>query len=288
MEKISVNLLYDTKKKNTTEADTIYCECADKCTLYKSGKCLCVRTSMTKYECPHGRRETAKCSRMSDKYEAFLNKYKEDEVFDKVKRINCLSSYDYVAVLDDTLWIYFEEVTVSKYKEGETDPLNYICEGYVIGETFSLNPREFYQEKIEDVSVDLLAKAFSYVPTTFTGKDIKHYRETTVPNIVSGLREKAPEVYERLIAKYPKYADCEPDRVGCWAYVSTMTEGSVLVDGSNNQFTLKDGKLTCESYPVYLGFINAHTSPAISVDVDDKMTYKITDNSQWDENTRFL
>lgn len=30
-------------KETPLEGDTIYCECPDRCSLYKEGKCLCVR-----------------------------------------------------------------------------------------------------------------------------------------------------------------------------------------------------------------------------------------------------
>lgn len=103
---------------------------------------------------------------------------------------------------------------------------------------------------------------------------------------MAGIKKEMPDLYRELIS-LDASLDKKPDYKGKTAFISTMVDSSELKDRKGNVFILSDGKLTCKNY-------NSGSLPfdskcaEIVISVTDKMTYRIDDNSQVNENTRFM
>lgn len=287
MEKICVNL-YGGKplfggREVPQEADILYCDSSDKCSLFKEGKCLNCR-SLFGDHCNKGKVERVKgYTSRAAKYHSFRAKYMADETYNK---LNYPSAY--AAVLDDELWLNLTYVCVYKPDNPDKPHRGILNEwGYVIesgvGAAIS---RSYLHLPLSEANIDFLHKIFCYKPITFFGyEEIKDYSRKIVPNILADLKKAAPEIYGELIAKYPEH-NVEPNYIGRWAYTKTLKNGTELTDCHGNKGVLKDGKIYCESFSK--GFVPFDGySATVVVEVKDTDTYRITDNAQWDENTRF-
>lgn len=284
MEKICVNL-YGGKplfggREVPQEADILYCDSSDKCSLFKEGKCLNCRSPFGD-RCNKGRVERAKgYTSRAAKYHSFRAKYMADETYNKLEYPSA-----YAAILGDELWLNLTYVYVHKPHKDE-DGWRANKWGYIIENSVGMIARNYLHLPLAEANIDFLHKIFSYAPSPVFGSGtIKDYPQKVVPNILADLKKIAPEIYGELIAKYPEH-DVEPNYIGRWAYTKTLKNGVELTDCHGNKGILKDGKIYCESFSK--GFVPFNgVSATVIVDVSDTDTYKITDNSQWDENTLF-
>lgn len=281
MKKICINL-YGGKpifggKEIPQEADIIYCDSSDKCSLFKEGKCLNCRSPFGD-RCNKGKVERVKgYTSRAAKYHSFRSKFMADETYNKLVYPSA-----YAAVLDDELWLKLTYVIVYKPDDENKRFTHTNKWGYAM-DTMA---NRYLHLPLAEADVDFLHNIFSYVPRTiFESEPIKDYPNKVVPNILADLKKAAPDIYGELIAKYPEH-DVEPNYIGRWAYTKTLKNGAELTDCHGNKGILKDGKIYCESFTK--GFVPFDgLSAAVVVDVKDTDTYKITDNSQWDENTLF-
>lgn len=276
MKKINVNL-YGGKsifggREKPLEADTIYCDNADRCSLYKEGKCLRVR-QFGSIGCKYGQtvEETGYTSR-ARKYWDFRSTYANDECYNKLNSVGDA----YFAVIGDWLLFGFTYVFVSTDKE--TGSLK-------IHENFFGNKFSFIKK--EKCTADFLKKVFDSQPRTFFDNQIiKDYRSKVIPEIMAGIKKEMPELYMELIDLDASLGN-EPNYTGKTAYINTMVDGSKIKDHNGNVFLLSDGKLTCKNYNSHFLPFGANCAEIV-IPVTDKMTYKIDDNSQVNENTRFM
>lgn len=281
MKKINVEL-YGGKslfggRETPLEADIIYCDCSENCSFYRDNKCLNCR-SFLGATCKKGKVETIKgYTSRAKKYSEFRARYKNDNEYG---RLNYPS--DLAALIDDELWLNLQFVHVRKAKKDDSKwQINEF--GYIITDGAMLS--NILLLPLSDLNIELLNRIFSFIPYAIMGGEIKKYQNTTVPNIINQLKIIVPDIYYKLIQKYPKY-NIKPNYIGKYAYVRTMTNGSILTDAHGNKAVLKDGKLYCESFTK--GFVPFRGKNAnCIIDIDEKQTYKITDNSQCDENTKF-
>lgn len=277
MKKINVGL-YGGKsifggREKPLEADTIYCDSTDKCSLYHEGKCLRVR-QFGNTVCKYGRtvQETGYTSR-ARKYEAFRSKYRNDECYSQLNSIG----ETYFAVIDDWLLFKFSYVSVSTNKETGNLAIN--TENH-FGSHFS------FIEK-NKCTAEFLKKVFDSKPRTFfDNKIISDYRAKVIPEIMAGIKKEMPDLYQELISLDASLGN-KPDYKGKTAFISTMVDGSELKDRKGNVFLLSNGKLTCKNYNSHLLPFNSRCAEIV-IPVTEKMTYEIDDNSQADENTRFM
>ena len=267
------------KKESPLEADEIYCDRADKCTFYKQGKCLRVRSFLAP-TCKFGKNNVIKgYTSRAHKYYDFKNKYTNDEVYSKLEYPNEL-----VAVIGDTLYMNLKFVLVRKKKEEETFSRCYRCvDGYEITEVGFCSGDCFLP--IEDVTNELLYGIFSYTPYSMMGGVIEDYKLKVVPDIIQSLKSIAPEIHKKFIKEYPQY-DVSPNYIGKYAFVKTMVNGSKLEDTNGNILVLHNGKLVCDKWKSAFVPFDGKTAK-IEIEVRDDMKYKITSNSQVDENTKF-
>lgn len=283
MQKINVNL-YGGKgifsgKERPLEADIIFCDKANKCSLYKENKCLNCR-SLEGLCCREGKIETKKgYTSKAAKYYQFYNKYKSDECFHKLSYPN-----NFVWLIDDTLYIKLCCVRVYKPKEQENYRVNKW--GYVIEDNYF--GTSYFTIKLQEINVDLLSLIFSYKPSAFLGGTNRTYQQKIVPNIIRELKTLVPKVYQDLVdrhSKYEKYIK-NPDYVGKYALMKTLVDGSEIVDGHGNKAIKKGDFLYCQNFKK--GFVPFDGESAeCTIKIPDDKLYQITNNNQWDENTIF-
>lgn len=284
MEKICVNL-YGGKsifggREQPLEAEILYCSCKEKCSLYKENKCINCGILATS-KCPKGLIVVDKgYTSKAMKYRAFKEKYTKDETYNK---LDAPISTRF-AVMDNDLWFDLRYVRV--YKPNE-DSVNYEKRnewGYFIDKR-NYNKKGFLMP-YEEINVDFIHQICSCQPITIGNNMVNSYKTEIVSVILEDMKKLVPEIYNQLIEKYPEYEELKPNYVGRYAYTKTLKDGSEIVDCHGNKGILKNGEIHCNSFTK--GFVPFGGSTAkVVVQVKDTDTYKVTDNSQVDENTRF-
>ena len=257
--------LYEDEENKTIVADTIYCECSDKCSLYANGKCLRVRRLFREY-CPYGRVEQDKryAKRLNSGWKKWREQYTNDSVYKKLKAI-----YKYCfAVIGD---YYYLETGCVGAKFDETGKLDIKC-----------NTGYSFLEKSR-CTAETFVKILTFKAKNCWGTEIKEYAEDIAPRILKDIQSECPELYKEIIRLEPAL-DKKFNYVGKTVYVNTMTEGSVLTDFRGNQLVLKNGELICKDYNGSFSF--GAEKAKIVIPVTDKMTYKVTDKAQINENTK--
>lgn len=281
MKKINVMLYGGFDKKTKNRAEIVMCDRCDNCSLYKKNQCLSVTTAFS-HSCKYGKvnRVDGYTQRAMKRYE-FDAKYKNDECYGKLHHPNDWR----VAVMDDIVafnltYAICDKKRYNDWKHEWEELENYgvrECGLFVTG-TYSYIP-------LEELTSDVLNKILSYVPRAMMGGEIKDYQKKIVPNILFELSKLLPDVYEKLIADYPKYKEISPNFVGKYALVKTLADGIVLKD-SNGNFVKEGDYLVSKCWKSsFLPFRSKQAE--VKIEITDDMEYKIESNSQVDENTEF-
>lgn len=280
---ISVNL-YGGKslfggRESALVKDTITCTEYDRCSLYKEGKCLRCRALASFTACPNGQTETTRgYTSRAKKYSLFKRKAEEHPAYGKLRYPDC-----YVAVLGD--WVYLHLSYFKVWRPVSPDGCRRnvaLGNGYVLTENvLGNNP-----VKKNDLTADMLYIILSQEPTTWNGQPITRYKEEVVPRVLFEVKKLLPELYKELVSLHPEM-NMAPYNIGRYALVRTMVNGSIITDSHGNKATLKDGKLYCDDFAQ--GFIPFNgVKASLVVEVGENQTAKVTDESQCDENTRFV
>ena len=281
MKKINVMLYGGFDKKTKNRAEIVMCDRCEKCSLYKKNQCLSVTTAFS-HSCKFGKinRIDGYTQRAMKRYE-FDSKYKNDECYGKLSHPNDWR----IAIMDNIVAFNLTFAICDKKRYNYTwnkweqlEDYNVRECGFATG-TYSYIP-------LEELTSDLLNKILSYIPRTLMGYDeIKDYRIKIVPNILFELSKLLPNVYDKLITDYPKYKEIAPNFVGKYALVKTLPDGIVLKD-SKGDFVKEGNYLVSKCWKsCFLPFRSKQAE--VKIEITDDMEYKITDNSQVDENTEF-
>lgn len=263
-------------RESPLEADEIYCDRSDKCSFCADGKCLKCR-SFSSPRCKFGKciTTTGYTSRAA-KYCNFKGKYEKDEHYSKLHYPS-----DLAAMIDDYLYLNLRYTLVRKRTEKD-DKWKKDINGYLISEAGFCGGDLWLP--ILDATNEMLYAIFSYRPCTITGGVIKDYQAKVVPDVLMALKKCAPKIYNDFILAYPQF-DLAPNYVGKYAYINTMANGSVLTDCHGNQFTLENKKLIGKG--IKRGFTPFDGTMDCVVDVGETKVYKVDNNAQCSENTKF-
>lgn len=283
MEKINVNL-YGGKgilggKESPLEADEIFCDRFEQCTYYQSGKCLRCRSFFAP-TCKFGRNNVIKgYTSRARKYYSFESKYRNDEVYSRLKYPNEL-----VALIGDTLYINYKYGTVRKRTYKDEKWVKEV-EGYII-DTDSYRSSVFIP--LNEVTNTLLFAIFSNKPRAVMGGIIEEYQEKVVPDIIQTLKRIAPEIHKNFIDEYPQF-DKEPNFLGKKVFVNSLKP--------NTKFSAKEKEWVFDGEFVSTTNFNIGLKSPwwceddkradVKIKVNEKMTIAVNDNSIVDENTRF-
>ena len=130
-----------------------------------------------------------------------------------------------------------------------------------------------------------MEKVINSKATAMMGGEIPDYKNEVIPNLVYGLKTTMPTLHKKLIKEFPKH-DKEPNHIGRYAYMNTLKDGCQVVDCHGNEFLFKDKRFYCEN--MTRGFVPFDGAAKVEVEADDEKVIKITNNSQCDENTKFI
>lgn len=270
MDKINVDL-YGGKsifggRETPLNADIIYCEKYKNCSFYQKGKCFCA--GRIGPNCKFGRKQNIQgYTSRAIKYSEFKRKYKEDECYSKLDEPN-----NKIGKIEDTFVI---NMSYLHEKEGG---------GYEI-ET-SLFSSELIYIPEDKFTNDLIKLICDGKPRTIFGNEIiKSYQEKDVPRFLYELKTEFRDIYNRFVNEYPDYKNREMNFVGRYAYIKTLKNGTELLDCHNNIWKFENDEIVCYEWKTWLPF--GKTPAETRIKITDDMTYKITDNSQVDENTKF-
>lgn len=289
--KICVNLYggkgWFSRKETPLQADIIYCDRADECSFYKSGKCLECRTLFHR-GCDFGKTETIKgYTSRAAKYYDFKEKWKSDPLYNK-----CDFPTKRVGLLRDVLYLNLSYVEVHRYNSeryGET--YRTATDGYVVEDPGMFGGSHYVFIPVDELTDDLLKKILSYSPhTVFDYKTIKDYQEKVVPDISLGLRCVVPDLWSRFIEKYPEM-DVAPNYVGKKAFINSLKPGTVFEDDKKRKWVY-DGSCVRSLGEISIGLYSPWLTQGAEMTfaefkVNDKMTFTVTDNAMVDDDTRF-
>lgn len=273
MDKINV-ALYGGKsifggRETPLRAEIVQCDKYKKCSLYKNGCCLKI-TSMFSGTCKFGEKTAIKgYTSRAKKYFKFRDMYKEDAKFNSLHYPDAC----YVALIDDTVYLNLEFAVLDKNDIGE-----WFIDDAVLRSGAVWLP-------LNELTPDLLNMICSYRPHALMGGEIYSYQKEQIPNILIQLKKILPDIYKEFITKYDRF-DIEPDYVDKYAYVNSIKDGTVIADSKGNRFIKNGNYLTSDSWSSCFLPFDARTC-SIKIEITDTMVFKITDNSQVDDDTVF-
>lgn len=285
MEKINV-ALYGGKsifggRETRLEADEIFCDRAEQCTYYQSGKCLRCRSFLSPI-CKFGRNNVISgYTSRAKRYYEFKRKYENDEVYSKLKYPEEL-----VAVMGDTLYMNLKYVSVRERTEKD-EKWEKDIEGYMI-RNGSMGCRGIFIP-LQNVSTTLLYSIFSYTPHAIMGGIITDYEDKVVPDIIQTLKKVAPNIHKDFIKKYSQY-DKEPNYIGKKVFVNSLKPNTKFTF-KNKEWTFDGAYVVANNFDIGLGspwWLQDGQRADVKIKVTDKMTIEINDNSIVDENTKFV
>ena len=270
MDKINVNL-YGGKsifggRETPLEAEITYCDKYNQCSFYKQEKCF--SAGRWKPNCKFGKKriEMGYTSK-AKKYYEFKDKWKSDKNYNKLEEPeNIIGQIGDIFVLN-TGHLYENE-------KGE----------YYIDTCFSTAPLIYVPE--EKFNINLIKFICDAKPKTiFENSEIKSYQEKTVPRFLYELKTEFKEIYDSFIKEYPEYKNKKINFIGRKAYINTLKNGSELLDCHKNKWKIEKDEIVCYNWKTWLPFGGTGTETRIKMTSD--MTYKITDNEQVTEKTKF-
>jgi len=271
LKKINVSLYggkgFFSKKETPLRAEIIYCDKCNECDFYKEGSCLLKNTT-----CKYGKKEIIKgyTSRAS-RYSEFRNKYKNDELYAKIKDV---SSEKCVGKVGEDFWLHLACVSYDKEKHQITDP------SFLKGTIQEFIPADKFNN-------EFLNQICSFKPYyVFEPKVIKSYQEKQIPEFLYQLRKNYTDIYKNFIEEYSQYADILPNHIDKKAYIHTLNKGCTIISPNQQKFIFDGKYLICEDYKS--AFLFDSKSAFVKVKVTEDMTCKITDNNQVCEDTVFI
>lgn len=269
MNKINVSL-YGGKsifggREQPYNVDIAYCDKCEQCDFYKSGTCF--NAGRWKGNCKIGKKETITgWTSKAKKGREFYQKWKSDECYAKLKEPNRT-----IGLVDDLVILNIHDMKLNE----DNIPVEDV--GFGNGKLSYISLEKFTPlliKKICDLRPQVL---FGY-------GDIKAYYKEYIPKFLDDLKRNYPKIFESFISEYPEY-NKEINYVGRYAYIHTLKNGSELKDCHSNIWKIEDDEIVCYKWKTWLPFKGQPTETRIKI--TDDMLYKVSDNDQVDENTRF-
>lgn len=260
------------KRGSPARIESIFCDNCENCSVYKKGKCFNVTIPFGK-SCKFGKIETLQIGTdRSNKYHTERQKAKNDPTYSKLEYPN-----DYIALINDTVML--------------TVPHVYIHDDRDTGKLEISDPMLFsnypYYMKVEDFTIDFLARLLSFKPQAFMGGVITNYQDKIVPEFLLQLSKLFPEKYNLFVTEYPEYKK-EFNYIGKKAYIATCNKDVVYHwDYPKAEYHFERDYLVGKC-GAGLGSPFGAKEYEIRVKVTDDLIVKITDNNQVLPDTKFV
>lgn len=264
------NTSYQYLKSNQKQwVEYVTCNRTKECPLYREGKCACYRYIFGKnLTCPNGKWHRLEgYTKRARKFGEFASKV-ERECAPTAKEYN-----QKLCLVAGYVFIPLPHLT------GARNKFKGVEDGRVINEHFV---------KVEDFTEDFIEELMNFVPYTwFDVQPVRGFKDKDLPKFVQQLKEEMPVLYTKWVNKYPetasKYKDANP--VGRTVYISSLPDGNVI-----NGWMLNKGQLINNNYKnIFFGGTFGSKQPLkITVDVNDDMVTKVTENIIVNENTKYV
>lgn len=245
------------------ECRTVYCECAETCSLYKRGQCAGI-VGLFAGTCPfseHG--EERGYSKRAAKYYEWEKDVQSRPYYNKLsKPNNYIGRVGNYLISDMYCGIYWNEL------ERRWD-----------GPTMFRTP--ISKVPVAELTSEALNKLYCYTPCAIFGgaiKDLKKSRDAWF----TMLQETFPQQLEDFVREYG--IELSANHIGRYAFVYSLEDGTVLKH--NGAVFVKQGnKLFCENYP-YIGSVFS-TKPKchLTCDINMDMKVKVESESMVNKNT---
>lgn len=268
---INVHLFNPAFKQVKQRCEVLSCNACEKCDLYKSGNCVFSNMAFGRINCIHSKFFSEEgYTKRARSFTSWFTKKKSqygENLVDVVKTGYgklCIVGGDYVFLP----YPFFDNYN---------NPLKWIERGHFV--------------PIDKFDVEAIHTICTYRPLTlFDYEEIKDYQKKHVPKFLQDLRDTMPDLYNDFLTAYPDYKETAENHVknfiGRKAKISTLKEGSVVLDCHKNAWKIKSGKLVCENWGTWLPFGRTPTKTEITI--TDDMIYEIKDNSSVCGNTVFV
>lgn len=259
--KINVGLYGDGSRSSRLRAEYIYCDRADECSLYKSGKCFNVTTPFGR-RCPIGERRCVDGgTKRSNKFYDVSCEAKTDSCYAKLK----YPHHEFVGRIGDDAYLCPPYVEIKE------------CDGWLSASDpgFGCN---WVVVKRDVLTPENLNRVCSYRPRNLMCDTITEYQKETVPNFLHQLSLLFPDEYAALISEHPEYAEKKPNFIGRIAKLATCNPACEYMDGKN-VFRMEGDWLVCDCYKsAFTPFWGE--GAILKIQLTDEMRVKVTDNAQ--------
>jgi len=241
------------------------CEKTDECPLFKDGKCACFRYIIgSNLKCPNAvyHVEIGPTKRAKSHY---------DWIAERKTRLqpNAKEFNQKIAETADHIFVPMAHLDTMSGQQVEG----------VVNEHFFCK---------DDFNAETVERIVRHRPhTLFDNTVIRSYVDKEIPKFLLQLKDIFPDIYEEWKAKYPESAEkyTEMSSVGRTAYISTLPDGCKV-----GCFVKNGDRLETDSYKDVLGGIRfgSNRPLTLSVNIEDDMTVKVTEQMLIDENVRYV
>lgn len=253
-------------KNVKARCELLYCNNSDNCEHYKKGKCVNTSRVFSSIRCPHSKTTVEEgYTQRAMKFYSWQNERKE-----KYKDVLNVISFESEKLVDCGDYVYLPYSHMSNY----VNSLPFI-------------EREYFCKK-EEFTLENILEIINLKPRALMGGVITKYRDEVI-KFLHHLKEEMPDKFgelqednEELVSKY---LGKEINYVGRTAFIRTLKVGAEIKQ-QGNSFIWDGTKLTCENYKSsFLPF--KIREGYLEIEPTESSTFKITDNNQVDENTKF-
>lgn len=263
MNKIHVGLYGDGSRNARLREEIIYCDKADKCSMYREGKCLNITSPFASY-CPFGSvTRVDGGTKRSKTFQRVGDQARRDECYCKLKRAYGTR----FAVVDDVVVIGGMSAHL-----GFSSAFTIKDPGFCGGNYIAIPKSEF--------TVDIIKRIYSFRPQALMGGVLKQYIAEQLPFFFQQMKRLWPEKYAEFAAAEPSVRELVPNYIGKWAKLSTINHDSII-DG----YRFDGDYIVGEFKSAFLPF--RARSAHIRIPITDDLMVKITDNNQVTEDTIF-
>jgi len=271
-ELINAHIFEPYYKNVKARCELLYCDNHENCPVLKKGKCLHVLGIVGPgWSCPHGSYSIYHgYTKAARNFRNWLNDKKKqyEAVLDKV---DCQNFYKKIASTGDYIYLPYP------YLKNYVNPL-----------PFMINPHFC---KVEDFTPENIMQIINFRPKAFFGGEIDSFQKQEVPRFIDHLMTEMPDIYKKLIEKYPevlaKFPRNNMNYINRTAILKSCKIGSKFTDVLGNEFTWDGQYLICENWESYSIPFNIKRG-YLKLEPSENTLIRIMNNNQVDENTAFF
>lgn len=276
MDKVNIQIYGDgVGARNSVEI--VYCGGKGECSLFCKGKCMQYRRLFGSSDiCKYG--SVARIDGYSNRaasFSQFTSFYRSDPSYGALEKSGPFA----MAEIAGEYCLSISPLRLAKDDDGRWK---------VVSESrITMDESRLSWIPTEDLTCEIVRDIIEAKPRDILGHAIESWKSENVPRFLDALEKMAPDVYKELCERFPEYTSIVRDHVGREAYLATLANGTkVRLDG--NVWEVRDGKLYGKDIKVKRGLSSVIGRAAeVVVDVDERATIHIEDNSWVDGETEF-